>query len=84
MRRFSLPWSKPGAPAFRQPSRTLGLLIGPVAALAVWLAPMPALERDARLLAAVLALVFVYWVTEALPLADTALSPALSWPSSSA
>jgi sodium-dependent dicarboxylate transporter 2/3/5 len=44
-----------------------------VAALIVALVPIPDLERNAQLLAAILTLVVVYWVTEALPLPVTAL-----------
>jgi solute carrier family 13 (sodium-dependent dicarboxylate transporter), member 2/3/5 len=52
---------------------TIGLALGPVAALAVALFPIPDLSRDAQLLGAILTLVVVYWVTEALPLPVTAL-----------
>jgi len=55
----------------------VGLALGPAAALAVMLSPIPGLERDAHLLAGVVALVVVWWVTEALPLAVTALSGAV-------
>jgi sodium-dependent dicarboxylate transporter 2/3/5 len=52
---------------------TLGLALGPVAALGLALAPLPGLSREAHTLAGILALVVVYWVTEALPLPVTAL-----------
>ncbi len=51
----------------------MGLAVGPVAALALALAPLPGLSREAHTLAGILALVVVYWVTEALPLPVTAL-----------
>ncbi|HLF04021.1 MAG TPA: DASS family sodium-coupled anion symporter [Dehalococcoidia bacterium] len=52
---------------------TLGLVSGPLAALAVALMPLPGLSREAHTLAGILTLVVVYWVTEALPLPVTAL-----------
>jgi sodium-dependent dicarboxylate transporter 2/3/5 len=58
--------------------RTWGLVLGP-AAFAAMLASPTGLEPEAHRLAAVLAWVVVYWVTEAIPLAATALfGPALA------
>ncbi len=58
--------------------RTWGLVLGP-AAFAATLASPTGLEPEAHRLAAVLAWVVVYWVTEAIPLAATALlGPALA------
>lgn len=55
-----------------------GLLIGPILFGAILLAPLPSLEAPMQRLLAVLALVIVYWMTEAIPLAATALiGPAL-------
>jgi len=51
----------------------VGLLLGPILALAVALTPFPGLAPQAHALAAILCLVVVFWVTEALPLPVTAL-----------
>ncbi len=62
--------------AFR---RRVGLVLAPVVFFAVLLAPFDSLTPEAHRLAAVLALVITLWVTEALPLAVTALiGPALA------
>lgn len=56
----------------------VGLWLGPLVALALWLAPLP-LEPRAHRLAGVGALTAIYWVSEALPLAVTAVAgPALA------
>jgi sodium-dependent dicarboxylate transporter 2/3/5 len=55
------------------PISIVGLVIGPLAGLMVAVAPIPGLEGDAHLLAGILTLVVVFWVTEALPLPVTAL-----------
>lgn len=61
-----------------QARRRVGIWLGPFAFAALLLAPLP-LEGGAHRLAAVMALVVVYWVTEALPLPVTALlGPALA------
>ena len=60
--------------------RTIGLLLGPLLFATVLAAPT-GLEPDAHRLAAIFALVIVFWVTEAIPLAATALlGPALAVP----
>jgi len=60
--------------------RTLGLLLGPLLFAAVLAAPT-GLAPDAHRLAAIFALVIVFWVSEAIPLAVTALlGPALAVP----
>jgi solute carrier family 13 (sodium-dependent dicarboxylate transporter), member 2/3/5 len=53
--------------------RTTGLFIGPAVLVAVWLLPMPALSPEAHRLAAVVSLVVVWWITEAIPIPVTAL-----------
>ncbi len=53
--------------------QTIGLWLGPLAALVLYLAPMPGLSADAHLLAAILTWVVIYWITEPIPLPVTAL-----------
>jgi sodium-dependent dicarboxylate transporter 2/3/5 len=53
--------------------RTLGLFAGPIAFLLFLLLPLPAPNPQAARLSAVLALVLVWWVTEAVPIPVTAL-----------
>ncbi|MGV3532386.1 MAG: SLC13 family permease, partial [Chthoniobacteraceae bacterium] len=56
----------------------VGFFLGPLLAIAVLLIPMPSLTPEAHKLAAILALTIVYWMTEAIPMAATALlGPAL-------
>ena len=65
----------PYAPAEAQFNRrraTVGLIVGPVLFLALLLAPAE-LPPAARKLAAAMGLMIVLWITEALPLAITAL-----------
>jgi sodium-dependent dicarboxylate transporter 2/3/5 len=56
----------------------IGLFLGPALMLVVLAWPMPGLSAPAHMLAGVMALVVTFWVTEAIPLAATALlGPAL-------
>ncbi len=50
----------------------IGLILGPIAAIAVGWAPLP-LPTPAHILAAVLAAVVVFWITEPIPIPVTAL-----------
>src|SRR5690606_31251620 len=59
--------------------RTLGLFLGPALFGLLLAAPVPAPNPEAARLTAVLALVLVWWVTEAVPIPVTALlGPALA------
>jgi sodium-dependent dicarboxylate transporter 2/3/5 len=51
----------------------IGLAAGPIAAIAVLLAPFPDLSPPAHRLAAVFTLVIIFWLTEAIPIPVTAL-----------
>jgi sodium-dependent dicarboxylate transporter 2/3/5 len=55
----------------------IGLLLGPLLAVLVGLLPMGGISPEAHRLAGILALVVVFWVTEAVPLPATALLGAL-------
>ena len=58
-----------------------GLLLGPSLALLVWLLPTPAaLSPEAHRLAALTTLMATWWMTEALPVAVTALVPLALFP----
>ncbi len=68
----------PAEERFTQARRLAGLLLAPAAMLAILAAPL-GLPPAAQRLAAVIVLMFVLWVTEALPLAVTAiLGPTLA------
>jgi sodium-dependent dicarboxylate transporter 2/3/5 len=68
----------PAEEAFNRKRRTWGLLLGPLVFVLMWVAPLP-LPAPAHRMAAILALVVVLWISEALPMAITAmLGPVLA------
>jgi sodium-dependent dicarboxylate transporter 2/3/5 len=68
----------PAEEQFNSRRRSIGLVLGPLVFIILLLAPLP-VPAPAHRLAAVLAMVIVFWVTEALPLAVTAmLGPVLA------
>jgi sodium-dependent dicarboxylate transporter 2/3/5 len=62
----------PAEEAFNNRRRTIGLFAGPLVCIALLIAPLP-LAAQAHRLSAILGMMIVFWVTEALPLAVTAL-----------
>jgi solute carrier family 13 (sodium-dependent dicarboxylate transporter), member 2/3/5 len=62
----------PAEEQFNRRRRSIGLILAPVILLALLVAPLP-VPAPAHRLSAILALMVVLWVTEALPLAVTAL-----------
>jgi len=62
-----------GPARFETTLRTIGLFLGPCLAVAVYLLHPGALEGPGRRLLAILAFTVVFWMTEAIPLAATAL-----------
>ena len=62
----------PAEERFNRRRRTVGLFLAPAVMAALWLAPLP-LATEAHRMAAILGLVGVLWVSEALPMAVTAL-----------
>src|SRR5512134_1444329 len=62
----------PAEELFNRRRRGAGLVAGPIALILLLIAPLP-LPAPAHRLAAVLAMMIILWVTEALPLAVTAL-----------
>ena len=68
----------PAEERFNNRRKTIGLFVGPLLLLALIAAPLP-LPGPAHRLAGILAMMVVFWVTEALPLAVTAmLGPVLA------
>ena len=68
----------PAEEQFNNRRRTIGLFLGPLLLVALIAAPLP-IPAPAHKLAGVLAMMVVFWVTEALPLAVTAmLGPVLA------
>src|SRR5687767_12514109 len=63
----------PAEERFNRWRHTAGLILGPAVFIGLLLLPMPGLSPAAHRLAAILALMVVMWITEALPLAVTAL-----------
>ncbi|MGB8953026.1 MAG: hypothetical protein WCC06_10235, partial [Candidatus Aminicenantales bacterium] len=62
---------------FERGRRTVGLFLGPAAGVVLYLIPMSGLSVRAHILAAILGWVVMWWVTEPVPLAVTALSGAV-------
>ncbi len=68
----------PAEEVFNRKRRTWGLLLGPIVFVLMWVAPLP-LAAPAHRMAAILAMVVVLWISEALPMAITAmLGPVLA------
>jgi sodium-dependent dicarboxylate transporter 2/3/5 len=58
---------------FERARRTFGLFAGPLAFALLWLVPVPAPTPEAARLAAIVAWVLAWWVTEAVPIPVTSL-----------
>lgn len=58
---------------FERVRTRVGLFLGPLLALVVFLLPMPGLSPAAQTLAAVLSLVIIWWITEPVPIPVTGL-----------
>lgn len=69
----------PAEELFNRRRRTVGLFAGPLLFLAILFIPAPGLTDSAHKLSAILCLMIVLWMTEAMPLAVTAmLGPTLA------
>jgi sodium-dependent dicarboxylate transporter 2/3/5 len=69
----------PAEERFNRLRATAGLILAPVTLIVMLVAPLPGLTAQAHRLAAILATVVVLWMTEALPMAVTAvLGPVLA------
>lgn len=53
--------------------QTVGLFLGPLIFLILFLIPIPSLSKEGHTLAAILGLVILFWITEAIPIPVTAL-----------
>src|SRR3712207_720560 len=62
----------PAEERFERVRQTVGLFLGPLVFLALYLAPLP-LEPAQQALAAIFAFVIVYWLTEPIPIPVTAV-----------
>ncbi len=62
----------PAEERFERARQTIGLFLGPLVFLVLYLAPLP-LEPAQQALAAVFAFVIVYWLTEPIPIPVTAV-----------
>jgi len=58
---------------FERARNTAGFLLGPAVFLVLWFCPMPGLSVAGHRLAAIMGLVIVFWLTEPIPIAITAL-----------
>ena len=69
----------PAEERFNRRRQTVGLVLAPLTLVALLAAPLPGLSPQAHRLAAILATVVVLWITEAMPMAATAvLGPVLA------
>ncbi|MBI4714525.1 MAG: anion transporter, partial [Nitrospirae bacterium] len=57
----------PAEERFERWRQTVGVVAGPAVFLLLILLPTPSLTTEAHRLAAVMGLVLIYWVTEAIP-----------------
>ncbi|MCU0574274.1 MAG: DASS family sodium-coupled anion symporter [Syntrophobacteraceae bacterium] len=58
---------------FERWRNTIGLGLGPLVALMVYLMPMPSLSPEAHVLAAIISWVGIWWITEPIPIPMSAL-----------
>jgi solute carrier family 13 (sodium-dependent dicarboxylate transporter), member 2/3/5 len=62
----------PAEERFEKARQTIGLFLGPVVFLIMYLAPLP-LDANQQTLAAILSFTIVYWLSEAIPIPATAI-----------
>ena len=63
----------PAEEKFERFRNTVGLFLGPLVAIILYLIPMPTLSAKAHLLAAIIGWVVTWWITEPIPIPITAL-----------
>lgn len=69
----SLSRLSPAEEKFEEMRRQIGFWIAPLVLLMIWLIPLPGLAETPRHLFAIVSMALVLWMTEAIPLAATAL-----------
>lgn len=62
---------------FERWRNTVGFFIGPLAALMVYLIPMPSLSEKAHILASIITWVAIWWITEPIPIPVSAILGAI-------
>lgn len=67
----------PAEERFERMRRTIGLFLGPLVFVILYLMPMSSLSREAHVLAAILGWIVTYWVTEPIPIPVSALMGAV-------
>ena len=59
--------------SFDSKRRVVGAILGPVAAIIVWMMPIGSLSVTAHHLLAIMSLVAIWWITEPVPIPVTSL-----------
>ena len=67
----------PKEEAFEKARNTIGLFLGPVAAIILWLTPMPVLSYKAHTLTGILGWMWIWFICEPVPLPVSALASAV-------
>ena len=67
----------PSEEKFERWRRGIGLFAGPLVFIIIYLIPLPSLSKEAHTLAAVLGLVLIFWLSEAIPIPVTAILGAI-------
>jgi sodium-dependent dicarboxylate transporter 2/3/5 len=67
----------PSEEKFERWRKDIGLLAGPVVFFLIYFIPIPSLSKEAHTLAAVLSLVLIFWLSEAIPIPVTAIFGAI-------
>lgn len=67
----------PAEEGFERWRRGIGLFAGPIVFILIYLIPIPSLSKQAHTLAAVLGLVLIFWLSEAIPIPVTVILGAI-------
>ncbi|MEK7841340.1 MAG: anion transporter, partial [Deltaproteobacteria bacterium] len=67
----------PSEEKFERWRRGIGLFAGPLAFTIIYLIPIPSISKEAHTIAAVLGLVLIFWLSEAIPIPVTAILGAI-------
>ncbi len=58
---------------FERWRNTIGLFLGPLGALIIYLIPMPSLSEKAHVLASIITWIAIWWITEPIPIPVSAI-----------